>query len=110
RRRREKIMETQRPSQLKDHHLRKLAFVYSRVSSKEQAENSRASLAGQEDQTRFALEDGFALERVRFVDNDVGVSGKFMANRVGIGEVRDAVQAFEAGAIYVSAIDRIGRN
>ena len=95
-------MESKRPSQLKDHHLRKLAFAYSRVSTKEQVERSRGSLATQEDQSRFALEDGFPLERIRFVDNDLGVSGKSMANRVGIGEVRDAVRAAQAGAIYVS--------
>jgi DNA invertase Pin-like site-specific DNA recombinase len=95
---------------LQDHHLKKIAFVYSRVSSKEQAARSRGSLATQEDQTHRALEDGFPLQRIRFVDSDVGVSGKFMANRVGIGEVGDAVRAGEAGAIYVSAIDRLGRN
>jgi DNA invertase Pin-like site-specific DNA recombinase len=33
-----------------------------------------------------------------------------MANRVGISEVVEAVRAGEAGAIYVSAIDRLGRN
>ena len=108
--RRKDLMESNRPSQLRNHQLQKTAFVYSRVSTKEQAEHSRGSLAAQEDQTRRALEDEYPLQRIRFVDSDVGVSGKFMANRVGIAEVGDAVRAGEAGAIYVSAMDRLGRN
>jgi DNA invertase Pin-like site-specific DNA recombinase len=103
-------MEINRPPQLRDHHLRKIAFVYSRVSSREQAENSRGSLAAQEDQIRFALEDGYPMERIKFVDSDIGQSGTSMANRVGIGEVRDAVRAAKAGAIYLSSVDRIGRD
>jgi DNA invertase Pin-like site-specific DNA recombinase len=103
-------MEIKRPPQLKSHHQHNLAFVYSRVSSREQAKNSRASLAGREDQIRFAVQDGYRIEHIKFVDSDIGQSGTSMANRVGIGEVRDAVRKAKAGAIYVSSVDRIGRD
>ncbi len=103
-------MEGRGSSPLKEHHRAKLAFCYARVSTPDQAEHSRASVGTQEDQLRFALEDGFPLERIRIVDSDLGASGTTMANRVGIGEVREAVDRRAAGAIYVSMLDRIGRN
>jgi DNA invertase Pin-like site-specific DNA recombinase len=93
---------------VKTHHLARIAAVYLRQSSPRQVEENTGSTAVQYDQASYARAFGWPEARIQFFD-DLGLSGKSVANRTSYQELVEMIRADEIGALFLAYIDRGGR-
>ena len=91
-------------------HLSRLAVVYVRQSTVIQVREHTESTARQYGLSAVAVEFGWPAERVVVVDADLGVSGRFGAERDGFRELISRVCVGEVGAILGLEVSRLARS
>jgi DNA invertase Pin-like site-specific DNA recombinase len=91
-------------------HLGRLAIVYVRQSSPHQATENREGLRLQYDLATRARDLGWAQDRVRTIDSDVGRSGRTAAGRPGFQELVSLVTLEQAGILLAYDVTRLARN
>jgi DNA invertase Pin-like site-specific DNA recombinase len=99
-----------RPTQIKAHHLERLALVYLRQSSPKQVEMHTGSTAHQRDQKEYALQWGWPEAAIEVIDEDLGLSGTSGDHRRGWQRMLKLVPENEVGVIFVSDISRLSRS
>ena len=97
-------------SKLSASHLRRAAFVYVRQSSQAQVERNVESTARQYALVERAVELGFAREQVVVIDEDLGISGRGMAERSGFARLAAEVALGHAGLVLGLEGSRLARN
>lgn len=91
-------------------HLSRLAYIYVRQSDPKQVRENKGSRDYQLAQVEFARRLGWKDEIIRIVDQDLGRSGTTTIGRVSYQEMVRGLRTGNAGGIFVSALDRAGRN
>jgi len=91
-------------------HLERQAVVYIRQSSMRQVEENLESQDLQYQLGQRARSLGWAEERIRVIDDDLGKSGISAANRVGFQSLAAAVGLGQVGMILVTDVSRLARN
>ncbi|MER7441607.1 recombinase family protein [Micromonospora avicenniae] len=91
-------------------HLARLAIVYVRQSTSAQVRQNTESTQRQYDLAGTAAEYGWLAEQIVIVDADLGVSGRFGAEREGYREIVARLCMGEVGAVFGSEVSRLGRS
>lgn len=97
-------------SKLSKEHWKRLACVYVRQSTLKQVERNRESQVNQYQLVERAELLGWARERIRVIDADLGVSGKSSENRTGFKELVAEVSLGHVGIIFGYEVSRLARN
>ena len=103
-------MSIDRPHKIQAEHLNRDAFLYVRQSSLRQVfENTEST------KRQYALRDravalGWPVERIRTIDNDLGLSGAQAANRDGFQTLVSEVALGHAGIVLGLEVSRLARN
>jgi DNA invertase Pin-like site-specific DNA recombinase len=92
------------------HHLERLAYIYIRQSSPKQVERNRESQVNQYPMTERAQSLGWAPDRIRVIDTDLGLSGKSSQHRDGFKELVAEVTLGHVGIIFGYEVSRLARN
>lgn len=103
-------MSEQRPAQIRPDHLEKLAIVYVRVSTPQQAQESVGSIEHQRRQREYALRWGWPEDRIEVVEDDLGLSGTSAAGREGLQRVLKRVGQGLVGIILAADTSRLTRS
>ncbi len=98
------------PSKITSDHLRRRALVYVRQSSITQVEHNRESTARQYQLAEHAVALGWARDQVKVIDEDLGVSGSGLAERVGFARMTAEVALGEVGIVLGLEVSRLARN
>lgn len=98
-----------RPPQIRPTHLDREAVVYLRQSSLAQVREHTGSTEVQRALADLPRQWGWATERIRVIDADLGLSGKFSHNRDGFREVLDRMARREVGLVVVQDSSRLSR-
>lgn len=88
----------------------KLALVYPRQSSERQVDENIYSLENQLQLKQRAIADGFPAENVLILDDDLGVSGRTIAGRVGMSRALAMIDQGLVGALYAEDQTRLSRD
>jgi DNA invertase Pin-like site-specific DNA recombinase len=89
----------------------RIAFVYQRLSTHEQAKKSIYSRKAQDALKDLALEDGYPEELICVEDRDLGISGtKGREDRPGLAYLIELVEADAIESVYVVHISRLHRD
>jgi DNA invertase Pin-like site-specific DNA recombinase len=91
-------------------HRARTAAIYLRQSTYAQVRDNTVSTLRQYDLAEKAVELGWAREDVRVIDADLGVSGKFGAERGGFRDLVAQVCLGEVGAIFGLEVSRLARS
>lgn len=91
-------------------HLQRLAFIYVRQSSPKQVAQNKESQQYQYQLRQRAIELGWAAERVRVIDSDLGRSGSEASRRGGFQELVAEVSLGHAGIVFGYEVSRLARN
>ncbi|MBN2404972.1 MAG: recombinase family protein [Coriobacteriia bacterium] len=91
-------------------HLRRLAYIYVRQSTLTQMERNRESTARQYRLAGRATELGWAVDQVRTIDEDQGLSGSGTARRKGFELVASEVALGRVGILLAIEVSRLARN
>ena len=91
-------------------HLARLAVVYVRQSSPNQTITNQESLKLQYKLMDRARALGWAPDRVRTIDADLGRSGRTTAGRTGFQELVALVNGDEVGTLFAYDVTRLARN
>jgi DNA invertase Pin-like site-specific DNA recombinase len=91
-------------------HLRRLAVVYVRQSSPNQALTNQESLELQYNLRHRAQAAGWDPGRVRVIDTDLGRTGRTAAGRQGFQELVALVNQEQVGIIFAYDVTRLARN
>ena len=91
-------------------HLARLAVVYVRQSSPNQTITNQESLKLQYKLMDRARALGWAPDRVRTIDTDLGRSGRTTAGRTGFQELVALVNGDEVGILFAYDVTRLARN
>jgi DNA invertase Pin-like site-specific DNA recombinase len=91
-------------------HLQRLAFIYVRQSSPKQVAQNKESQQYQYQLRQRAIELGWAAERVRVIDSDLGRSGSEASGRGGFQELVAEVSLGHAGIVFGYEVSRLARN
>jgi DNA invertase Pin-like site-specific DNA recombinase len=91
-------------------HLSRLAIVYVRQSTSAQVRQNTESTQRQYGLAATAAEYGWLAEQVVVVDADLGVSGRFGAEREGYREIVARLCMGEVGAVFGLEVSRFGRS
>src|SRR6266545_5288562 len=97
-------------SKITSSHLSRLAIVYLRQSSMAQVRQNTESTARQYGLTGTAAELGWLAEQIVVVDADLGVSGRFGAERDGYRQIVARMCLGEVGAVFGLEVSRFGRS
>jgi DNA invertase Pin-like site-specific DNA recombinase len=92
------------------HHLDRLAYVYIRQSSPKQVERNRESQVNQYQMAERAQSLGWAPDRIRVIDSDLGLSGRSSEHRDGFKELVAEVTLGHVGIIFGYEVSRLARN
>jgi DNA invertase Pin-like site-specific DNA recombinase len=92
------------------HHLERLAYVYIRQSSAKQVERNRESQVNQYQMAERAQSFGWATDRIRVIDSDLGLSGRSSQHRDGFKELVAEVTLGHVGIIFGYEVSRLARN
>lgn len=92
------------------HHLDRLAYVYIRQSSPKQVERNRESQVNQYQMVERAQALGWAPDRIRVIDSDLGLSGRSSEHRDGFKELVAEVTLGHVGIIFGYEVSRLARN
>lgn len=104
-------MSLERFSPITKKHLRRFAIIYARVSGKKQSGKDKGSVLGQLAQPKHAERLGWVSHLIKVIAEDlVGRTGSATAHRSGYIRILEMVREGLVGAIFLSAVDRIGRN
>ncbi len=88
----------------------KLALVYPRQSSDRQVDENIYSLENQLLLKQRAIADGFPAENVLILDDDLGVSGRTIAGRIGMSRALAMIDQGLVGALYAEDQTRLSRD
>jgi DNA invertase Pin-like site-specific DNA recombinase len=102
-------MDVQRPSEIKARHLARRAIVYERVSTPQQAESNKGSLAYQKAQGRYAEMWGWPASAIEHIDEDLGRSGTSADGRTGYQRLTEDIRRGRVGIVLTSDVSRVGR-
>jgi DNA invertase Pin-like site-specific DNA recombinase len=91
-------------------HRQRLAYIYVRQSTLKQVNRNQESQHYQYRLRQRALELGWAEERVRVIDSDLGQSGREADARVGFQELVAQVSLGHVGIVFGYQVSRIARN
>ena len=97
-------------SKITSEHRRRRAVVYVRQSSATQVEHNRESTARQYQLAERAVALGWARDQVTVVDEDLGVSGSGLVERVGFARMTAEVALGEVGIVLGLEVSRLARN
>ena len=88
-------------------HLQRLAFIYVRQSSPKQVAQNKESQQYQYQLRQRAIELGWAAERVRVIDSDLGRSGSEASGRGGFKELVAEVSLGHADIVFGYEVSRL---
>jgi DNA invertase Pin-like site-specific DNA recombinase len=91
-------------------HQARLAYVYVRQSSPKQVQHNQESQLYQYRLKQRALTLGWPEERIRCIDQDLGVSGRDAAVREGFQQLMAAVSLGQVGIVFGYEVSRLARN
>ncbi len=91
-------------------HQQHLAYIYVRQSSTKQVMQNKESQQYQYRLQQRAEELGWAVERIRVIDSDLGISGKDSAGRSGFQELVADVSLGHVGIVFGYEVSRLARN
>jgi DNA invertase Pin-like site-specific DNA recombinase len=91
-------------------HLSRLAIVYVRQSTVAQVRFNTESTQRQYGLVGTAAESGWLAEQIVVVDTDLGVSGRFGAERDGYRQIAARMCMCEVGAVFGLEVSRFGRS
>ncbi len=91
-------------------HLDRLAVVYVRQSTPQQVADHRESADLQYQLRRRAIEFGWAESRVLVIDDDQGVSGQSVENRLGFQRLLAEVSLGHVGIVFGREMSRLARS
>lgn len=91
-------------------HLRRYACVYVRQSSAAQVQNNRESTERQYALVERAVSLGWQREHVTVIDEDLGVSGGGLVDRVGFARLTSEVGLARVGIVLGLEVSRLARN
>ena len=91
-------------------HLERLAFIYIRQSTTKQVLLNKESQENQYRLQQRAEELGWAVERIRIIDSDLGRSGSEAVGRAGFQELVAEVSLGHAGIVFGYEVSRLARN
>ncbi len=91
-------------------HLKRAAFVYLRQSSTSQVEHNRESTDRQYKLRERAQELGWSHDQINVIDDDLGVSGSGLADRVGFSRMAAEVGLGHVGIVLGLEVSRLARN
>lgn len=97
-------------SKLTKDHWKRLACVYVRQSTLKQVERNRESQFNQYQLVERAELLGWARERIRVIDADLGLSGQHTEHRSGFKELVAEVSLGHVGIIFGYEVSRLARN
>src|SRR6516164_5076315 len=95
---------------IQTHHLQRLAIDYVRQSSPGQVLNHKESLQLQYDLKERARLYGWAPERIRVIDRDLGLTGRTAHDRPGFQELVTLVNQEQVGIVLAYDVTRLARN
>jgi DNA invertase Pin-like site-specific DNA recombinase len=91
-------------------HRERLAYIYVRQSSPKQVEQHRESQRYQYQLAHRAQALGWAADRTRIIDADLGLSGAQSAHRDGFQALVSAVSLGHVGILFGYEVSRLARN
>lgn len=91
-------------------HQARLAYVYVRQSSVKQVQHNQESQLYQYRLKQRALALGWPEERIRFIDQDLGISGRDSDAREGFQELVAEVSLGHVGIVFGYEVSRLARN
>jgi DNA invertase Pin-like site-specific DNA recombinase len=91
-------------------HLERLAFIYVRQSTPKQVLYNKESQENQYQLQHRAQALGWAAERIRVIDSDLGRSGSEATSRTGFQELVAEVSLGHAGIVFGYEVSRLARN
>lgn len=91
-------------------HLERLAYIYVRQSSLKQVYHNQESQMNQYRLQQRAQELGWAPDRIRVIDSDLGYSGQEAQPRVGFQELVAEVSLGHVGIVFGYEVSRLARN
>jgi len=97
-------------SKIRDIHLDRLAIVYVRQSSPQQVLENRESRERQYALAEYARRLGWPADRVIVIDEDQGLSGKSVDNRVGFQRLMAEVSLNHVGVVLGLELSRLSRS
>lgn len=103
-------MSEHRPALITPDHLEKLAIVYVRVSTAQQAQESLGSIEHQRRQRDYARQWGWPEDRIEVVEQDLGLSGTSAEGREGLQRVMKRVGQGLVGIILTADTSRLTRS
>lgn len=92
------------------YHQERLAYIYIRQSSPGQVTRHQESQRNQAQMAERAKTLGWAAARIRIIDSDQGVSGKYSDVRHGFKELVSEVTLGQVGIIFGYEVSRLARN
>ncbi|WP_247494775.1 recombinase family protein [Bradyrhizobium sp. 164] len=97
-------------SKITAEHLRRCAIVYVRQSSTTQVEHNRESTARQYELAERAGRLGWRRDQVKVIDEDLGVSGSGLSERIGFAPMTAEVGLGQVGIVLGLEVSRLARN
>jgi DNA invertase Pin-like site-specific DNA recombinase len=91
-------------------HLERLAYIYVRQSSAKQVAQNKESQQYQYRLQQRAQELGWAADRIRVIDSDLGRSGTDATSRTGFQELVAEVSLNRVGIVFGYEASRLARN
>lgn len=91
-------------------HLQRLAYIYVRQSSPKQVAQNKESQEYQYRLQQRAVELGWAADRVKVIDSDLGRSGSEALGRTGFQELIAEVSLGRVGIVFGYEVSRLARN
>jgi len=91
-------------------HLQRWACIYVRQSTHKQVAQNRESQANQYQLAQRAQELGWAPERIRIIDADLGLSGQSSVQRTGFQELVTEISLGHVGVVFGYEVSRLARN
>ena len=98
------------PSKITPAHVQRLAYIYVRQSSLKQVAQNKESQQYQYQLQQRAIELGWAADRMRVIDSDLGRSGSEASARTGFQELVAEVSLGHAGIVFGYEVSRLARN
>lgn len=97
-------------SKITAEHLRRCAIVYVRQSSTTQVEHNRESTARQYELAERAARLGWRRDQVKVIDEDLGISGSGLSERIGFARMTAEVGLGQVGIVLGLEVSRLARN
>jgi DNA invertase Pin-like site-specific DNA recombinase len=91
-------------------HLQRWAYLYIRQSTLQQVVENRASQARQYGLRKRAVALGWAAERIRVIDDDLGQSGTSSVERLGFQRLVAEVGLGKVGLVMSLEVSRLARS